>query len=373
MRLSWILLFVAGIQAGAGQPATTPQSSVSDALKSGVEARQHGDLKTAIAEFRKAVAAAPGNVEAHIDLGEALAASGQLDAAIEEDQHALTLAPGSLEAHLDLGLAYYKKNDLPHARAEFETAHAERPTDLKAATLLGYLYNKIDRPQETVELLTPLEAGHESNNEFEYALAYALIQTGRGDEGATRLEKVAAAAHSADAWFLAGETWLGREKMAEARTDLDAAVKLNPSIPGLYTMVAQAHYAMGDADKAVQYYEAALKANPMDFAANLDLGNILLDKGDLEGARPLLELALQLQPEFPRARLEMAKVKEMMGNFPEAATMLESLVKAEPNWLEPHWELSTVYFKLDRQEDGKREREIVKKLQVVRTEKNQQK
>jgi tetratricopeptide (TPR) repeat protein len=129
---------------------------------------------------------------------------------------------------------------------------------------------------------------------------------------------------------------------------------------------------MGDADIAIARYEDGLKADPMDFSANLDLGDILLDKGDLEKAKPLLELAYQLQPGFPRARLEMAKVKELTGNYAEAATMLEALVKAEPNWLEPHWELSSVYFRLDRQEDGKREREIVKKLQVERTQKNNQ-
>ena len=369
MRSSWLLLVAAGVQAGAGQLGNAPPSSANGVLKSGVEARQRGDLKTAIAEFRKVLASEPGNLDAHIDLGEALAAAGQLDAAIEEDRRALTITPGNEPTHMNLGMAYYKKGDLPHARSEFETVHAARPNDLKTAILLGYTYNKMDRPLETVELLSPLEAGHESDNELEYGLAYALIQTGQVDEGVQRLEKVAAATHSADAWVLAGATRLNRSKMSEARTDLDAALKLNPSIPGLYTMDAEAHYAMGDAEIAVQRYEEGLKANPMDFTANLDLGDILLDKGDLEGARPLLELAYQLQPGFPRARLEMAKVKEMSGNYAEAATLLEALLKAEPDWLAPHWELSSVYFKLDRQEDGKREREIVKRLQVEQKEK----
>lgn len=373
MRSSWLLLVAAGVQAGAGQLGNAPTSAANAVLKSGVEARQRGDLKAAIAEFKKALAADPGNLDAHIDLGEALAAAGQLDAAIAEDRHALGIAPGSEQTHLNLGMAYYRKGDLPHARSEFETVHAARPSDLKTAVLLGYTYNKMDRPLETVELLSPLEAGHESDNELEYGLAYALIQTGRGEEGLPRMEKVAAATHSADAWLLAGATWLNRSKMSEARTDLDAALKLNPAIPGLYTMDAEAHYAMGDADIAVQRYEEGLKANPMDFTANLDLGDILMEKGDLEGARPLLELAYQLQPGFPRARLEMAKVKEMSGNYAEAATMLEELLKAEPNWLAPHWELSSVYFKLDRPEDGKREREIVKRLQVEQGQKSQQK
>ena len=66
-------------------------------------------------------------------------------------------------------------------------------------------------------------------------------------------------------------------------------------------------------------------------------------------------------------------MKEMSGNYAEAATMLEELLKAEPNWLAPHWELSSVYFKLDRPEDGKREREIVKRLQVEQGQKSQRK
>jgi tetratricopeptide (TPR) repeat protein len=368
-----MFFLAAGIQAGAGQSARPAASSAASDLKSGIEARQRGDLNTAIAEFRRALAAHPENLEAHIDLGEALAAAGQPDAAIEEERRALEIAPGNMQAHLNLGSAYYKRGDLSHARSELETVHTALPGDLKAAILLGYTYSKMDRPQDAADLLSSFEAGNESNYELEYGLAYALIQTGKTDEGVTRLEKVAAAAHSADAWLLAGATRLNREQMGEAKTDLDAALKVNHSIPGLYTMDAQAHYAMGEADKAVQGYQAALKANPMDFMANLDLGNILLDKGDLEGARPLLELAFQLQPEFPRARLEMAKVREMSGNYAEAASMLEALAKTEPNWLSPHWELSSVYFKLNRQEDGKREREIVKKLQIEQREKDSQK
>lgn len=284
-----------------------------------------------------------------------------------------TNADAGMQAHLNQGMEYYKKGDLAHARAEFEAVHTALPNDLRAAILLAYTYNKMDRAQEAVDLLSPLEAGNEANGELEYGLGYALIQTGQWKEGVSRLEKMAAATHSAEAWMLAGAARLNNVPPSDARADLDAAVKVNPSIPGLYTMDAQAHYAMSEADKAIAAYEAALKANPMDFTANLDLGNILLDKGELEKAKPLLELAFQLEPGFPRARLEMAKVKEMSGSYAEAATILEGLVKAEPKWLSPHWELSMVYVKLNRLDDAKREREIVKKLQIEQSDQGTQK
>ena len=56
-----------------------PTSAANAVLKSGVEARQRGDLKAAIAEFKKSLAADPGNLDAHIDLGEVRQKGSALD------------------------------------------------------------------------------------------------------------------------------------------------------------------------------------------------------------------------------------------------------------------------------------------------------
>jgi Tfp pilus assembly protein PilF len=212
--------------------------------------------------------------------------------------------------------------------------------------------------------LTPLEPGHESNTDLEYVLAFSLIQSGKEKEGVPRMEKVAQATHSASAYVIAGADLLHRSDMSDARTDLDAAMKVDPSIPGLATMAGQARYAMGDMAAATAAFQAALRQNPRDFNANLELGAIRLKERDLDDARPLLELALELQPTFPMARLEMAKLDETDGKYAEAEVILEDLVKAEPNWMDAHWELATAYLELDRPEDGKRERIIAQELKL---------
>ena len=150
----------------------------------------------------------------------------------------------------------------------------------------------------------------------------------------------------------------------EARSDLDAAIDLNGSFPGLYTAAGQARDAQGDTDAALPAFEAALKADPKDFTANLYLGTMRLKQRDLDSARPMLELALQLQPASPMARLQMAKLNGMTGKFAEAAATLEELEKADPNWLDPHIELAAIYYKLHRPDDGQRERDIVQQLEA---------
>jgi tetratricopeptide (TPR) repeat protein len=366
----WLPILAVSLQAAAGQaPKEAPSAHADEFLRSGIAAQQRGDQKTAIEDYRKALAIQPGLAEARANLGAALAADGQFDAAIEQDTIALANAPDKTSVRLNLALAYYKKGDLAHAHDEFAAVHTARPGDLAAAVLLGYTDIKLEKVAEAVELLTPLEAGHESNMDLEYVLAFAQIQSGKEALGMPRMEKVARTNQSPDAYIIAGSARLRTGGYREARDDLDAALKIAPSFPGLYTLVGKARDSVGDADAAVPAFEAALKADPNDFDANLYLGAIRLKQRDIEAAKPRLELALRIHPESQLARYEKAKLDSMSGNNEAAVATLEALVKSDPNWLDPHVELAALYYKLHRPEDGQREREIVQQIEAKQQQK----
>jgi Flp pilus assembly protein TadD len=365
MRLIPILMLAPSLHAAVGQaPKQNHSTQANEFVRAADDARQHGDLKTAIEDYRKALAIQPDLTKAHAGLGAALAAAGQFDEAVVEDRRALSATPQDETTRMNLAMALYRKGDLAHAATELEAIHVAHPGDLSAAILLAYTYNKLGREAEAANLLGPLEAGHENNLELQYALAFALIQSGKQGEGLPRMEKVARAKKSAEAWFIAGSARFYRGEMRDARADLDAAIELNPALPGLYSLAGQARYAMQDMEGAATAFRAALRANPMDFVANRDLGAMRLKEGDFETARPLLELALQLQPQDPLTRLQVAKLDDMTGRSAEAAAILEDLVKTDPDWLDPHWLLAAVYSQLNRPEDGRREREIAQQIQL---------
>ncbi|WP_348265290.1 tetratricopeptide repeat protein [Telmatobacter sp. DSM 110680] len=357
-----IALALHGASAQTGKPAALNEAD--DYLRKGIAAQQQNDLSAAIDDYRKALAINPKLAEARANLGAALSAAGQFDAAIEEDTKALSSAPDKTAVRMNLGLAYYKKGDMAGAHTAFEAVHAARPQDVAAAVLLGYTDIKLNKSNEAATMLTPLENGRESNMDLEYVLAYALIDSGEETAGLPRMEKVAKATHSADAYFIAGTARLHRREFHEARIDLDAAIELHGDFPGLYTMAGQARDALGDIEAAQPAFEQALKSDPRDFTANLYLGTMRLKQRDLDKARPMLELALQLQPKSAVARLQMAKLNGMTGKYAEAATTLEELEKADPNWLDPHIELAPIYYKLHRPDDGQRERDIVQQLEA---------
>jgi Flp pilus assembly protein TadD len=357
-----ILFLIPSLLAMGQAPERSSSGGADELMRKGITARQSGDFGTAIEAFRGVLAIQPDRSEARIDLGEALAAAGQLDAAIEEDKRALPGAPVKETVRLNLGMAYYKKGDLNDARTEFEAVHVARPLDLSVALLLGYTLNKLDRPAEAVEVLSPLAESNKSNMQLQYVLAYAQIQSGNFSDGLPRMEMVARATNSADAWVMAGSAYLNRGKMHDARVDLEIAAKLNPALPRLNTMIGQACYALGDLPTAVTAFRAALRTDPNDYDANVGLGVLRMKQGDYESAKPLLELALQLQPGMPLARLEMAKLYNVIGKYTEAAAILEDLLKSEPGWLDPHWELATAYLNLNRLEDAKRERATAQQI-----------
>jgi len=360
----FLILSLACMASAARSAQQAPNDNSAALLRDGITAQQHGDFKTAIEDYRKALAIEPDRVDVRANLGAALAATGQFDAAIQEDVTALAAAPGNAALRKNLALAYYKKGDMVHAHAEFETVYKARPNDLSTAVLLGYTDIKLNKNAEAAALLAPLEKGHENDSDFEYVLAFAFLQSGNQAAGLPRMEKVAHTTRSVDAYFIAGSARLQRREFQEARTDLDAAMELNATFPGLATSAGQARDALGETEAAKPAFQAALRQDPRDFVANLYLGTMLLKQRDFAGARPLLELALQLIPSAPLARLQMAKLNGMTGKYAEAAATLEDLERTDPKWIDPHIELAPIYYKLHRPEDGQRERDIVQKIEA---------
>ncbi len=366
MRFVFSLLLASALNAAAAEQAQSKPgpSDFDELLRAASAAQQRGDMKTAVDDFRGALAIRPGSLDAFTGLGVALAGEGELDSAIAVDTQALKSFPNNPVLLTNLGMAYYRKGDLAHARPQFEAAHRENPSDVNAGVLLGYTCIKLGREAEAADILAPLEAGHESNLDLEYVLAFAMIQTGRAAEGMPRMEKVAKAKSSPDAWFIAAAAHLQSGEFHEALEDANQTLQLAPAFPGAHSIAGQAEFALGDPDKAVAHYKAALQADPMDFTANLYLGTIRFDERDLESARPLLTLALALQPNAPLARLQMARLNQMTGNDQEALKALEDLVKSDPDWLAPHIELAALYYKLHRPQDGQRERDVVSRIEA---------
>jgi len=145
-----------------------------------------GRAKTALPPIRRAAGAAPGSARHAALLGEALLAAGDPAAAEAALSRALALAPDSSPARIDLARAELGRGDPGRALATL----AEAAPSLERALLRGAAFSASKRWEDAVrEYRTAVGLSKQPTPELLNALAWAELQSGRGDEAASLLDR----------------------------------------------------------------------------------------------------------------------------------------------------------------------------------------
>jgi tetratricopeptide (TPR) repeat protein len=121
--------------------------------KQALEAERYED---AAAEFRKAIAANPQSVPAHVNLGATLTQLGDLKGAAEEFEKTLVIDPNNTNAHYNLAYLLANENNHERAVAHLQAVVAINPNDLGARSLLVQELYKAGRCQEGEDSLVKL-------------------------------------------------------------------------------------------------------------------------------------------------------------------------------------------------------------------------
>jgi tetratricopeptide (TPR) repeat protein len=337
-------------------------------FREAVAAQQRGDDALAIRKYRELLKLQPNVPEVRANLGAVLARSGQFDEAIEQYRAALTGNQGNAALRLNLALAYYKKGDLAAAVKDLETVRRAEPGNARAALLLADCYFRLGRDAQVIEVLTPLEKAQPDEPTISWLLGSSLIRSGRPQSGLERVEKAARSRSNAEAYLLAAQTALKLNEFERARDHANAAMRINSQLPGLLTLRGTALQYIGDNQGAIADLRKAVEANANDFDAHLTLGAVLFTERELEGAARHLTRALELNKDSTAALYQMARLQRTQGDLEGARTKLERVVRENPDWPQPHVELSAVYFRLNRPEDGQRERAIFDRLESAQQE-----
>jgi tetratricopeptide (TPR) repeat protein len=331
-------------------------------FREAVAAQLRGDDQTAIEKYQSLLKLRPEVAEVRANLGAALSHAGRYDEAIEQYNAALVKLPDNRSLRLNLALAYYKKGELAQAAQGFDSLRQADPSDVRVTTLLGDCYSRLGRDRDAVAALLPAEAAHPEDLNVAWALGSVMIHAGRTREGLQRVTKVAEEGHSVEANFLAAQTYLALSEFERADVFAKETRRLSPKVKGLYSLSGRIKQYLGDFPGAKADLEKAFAENPDDFDAHVTMAAILNLDRDVDGAERHAKRALELMPSSPLARYQMARVQRSRGDIPGAVLNFEKVIGAEPDWLRPHIELAALYYKLNRPEEGMKERAIVDRL-----------
>ena len=256
--------------------------------------------REAVDQYRRAVAAAPADVEARRSLALALRATGDLDGALAELEEAARLEPRDHIVLFDLGNVQLARGAQQAAADAFAASLAIAPDFVparfnlaNAQLMLGQSTEALANLERTIEL-------DPSHRRARYQAAMAKAAAGRNDE---------------------------------AMRDLDALLAADPGFGAALIGMAGMRRRAGDgAGARAAYEEAARSSSEVQFRVEGHLGLAALAR---EESRPEVEIehlraAVELAPDRDDLREGLARALESARRFGEAAEERRALVELRP-------------------------------------------
>jgi tetratricopeptide (TPR) repeat protein len=363
-----IISLVACAMLAQAAPALAQAGStdIDRAFARATELHQSGDIEGAIRAYQAILAAHPDRADVRSNLGAAYSRLGRYEDAIAQYKQALARDTRNQTIRFNLALAYYKAAWFTEAAAELTSflaaAPKQAPERRNATLLLADCNVRLGQYKPVIELLTPLAEADANDRTVAYLLGSALVGDGQMKRGQELIDRVFHGEDSAEARMLLGSILLLADDGAGAMKELERAIELNPKLPGLHTWYGRALMRLGDPEKAKSIFKVELADNPNDFEANLYIGILLRRDKAFDEALTYLTRAARLRPRDSYARYHLGAVYAATGKPADARLLLEAVAKEYPDFVEAHVLLASVYYRLNRPEDGQRERAIIQKL-----------
>jgi len=131
------------------------------------------------------------------------------------------------------------------------------------------------------------------------------------------------------------------------------ALKIDPNFVLARYDLAVTYRGMGEVDKAIVEYEKVLKINPRFPEALSNLGGQYFRKGDVKQAVAHFQKAIEVYPNFIQALSNLGAALNKQGNSKQALPHLKKALSLDPEFAVAYFNLGNAYFavgKLDEAE-----------------------
>jgi len=195
-----------------------------------------------------------------------------------------------------------------------------------------------------------------------YALAAAgqLLQNQKYPEAVIQLKKaVALDPTSQDAYSALGNTYLQMGKTKDAIDAYKSQIRVNPTSADAYNSLANAYLQAGDHAGAEKQYKISARMDGSTTYAPYALGNLYLLDGRNAEAKVQFDKVVKIAPKDAHGYYGLAAVANKQGDFNEAVSQATRAINLQKDFAEPHFELGTAYFNLDRKDEAKAQATIL--------------
>ena len=358
VALFWVVLCL-GLLAGFSQSIPTRQQQIESHARKAAEFLKENKPDLAVPEFRAIVALNPSNVDALGNLGVLLFFQGAYADAIPELRAALKLQPTLSKIQALLGIAEKRTGDVEAARGDLEKAFPdvqEEKIRIDTGMELIEIESRAGDLDKAAGIVTDLRKLDPTNE----ALLYTAYRIHSDLAAESLLSLSIVNPNSARMQQALAHELAKRGNTAEAIEHYRAALKLDPTLPGLHFELADMLRTQSTAEgqeEAEREYKAALEANPLDEQSECRLGDIALRSSDFKQAFDRFSHAVKLQPGDPEASIGLAKALISMNQPEKAEALLQHALQLDPTSAVAHFRLGTIYRQSGRTAEARHEME----------------
>ena len=200
--------------------------------------------------------------------GNSLTKQNKLNEAIVSYNLAIEIIPDKIEAYQNLGFSYIQSDNIQEALKAYSKASEIDPENLHVKNSIGALYYQDKEYTKAIEILEEVLAKADPQSQIYNEAIYNL----------------------AYCYDLMGDA----DKAIET---YDSALKANPNDKDLIFNMGRLYFQQEKYEKAIEIFQQVLSINPEDFETNYFIGNSygLMEK--YEESIPYLEKASQIKPD----------------------------------------------------------------------------
>jgi tetratricopeptide (TPR) repeat protein len=358
---------VLGILISVGFATAQPPKVQDPKRQSALALEKQGKNPEAEAAWRAYLKTHPSDPEPYGHLALLESRQEHYKEAVPLYRKALAMSPHVPGLRMNLGLALFKSGNLKEALPEFielaKDAPSGSPDAQRLNILIGMSHYGLAEYAEAAPFLKAATTEDSQNLPLRLALAHSCLWSKQFQCVLDVYHEILTLnSESAEADMLAGEAYDEMKDNAGSTQMFRAAVKANPKEPNAHFGLGYLLWTQKVYPEAVQEFKAELANDPNHVQAMVYLADTQMQLNQTAEVKPLLEKAVKLDPSQSLAHLDLGILHSDSGMNDDALRELTLAAKLNPNDVNVHWRLGRLYRTIGKKEEAKAEFEKASNL-----------
>ena len=226
------------------------------------------------------------------------------------------------------GLAHHGLSQREKARAYLELAVRVQP-NTPVTKLLAQIYLADGSVDRAIESLNTYLRNFPDDSQATLLLASAHLSQNRHQRAAALMTEALKRSDQPALRTMLGLSLVGGGKFGDAASQLEAALKKDPSQVQAGIALTSLYLQTSQAAKAVAVAEDVARRQPKNPGVQNLLGMARSRSGNDTGARQAFEAAIRLDPAFAAAQVNLSRLDARARNFEAAENRLNEVLKAD--------------------------------------------